>query len=334
MAMLDIFNNLAFNVVSLTDAINVKPNMYGRLNELNLFPAQGIRTRIAAIERRNGVLNLLPTVPTGGPATKNIRSTRNMVHVTVPHIPLEDSILAEQVQGVRAFGSENEFQAVQELVNEQLVSMGDKQDITLEYLRWGAVLGEILDADGSSILNLFGAFGVSQEVESFGLTNPATEVIGKVLALKRYMETHLFGDSMSGIKVFCSPGFFDALTTHANVKVAYQYFTTNQAQGGDYRSHFVYGGVDFEEQNGSATDKDGNVRRFIADNTAQAVPLGTQSMKTYFAPADFMETVNTPGVPKYAKQMVKDWNRGVDLHVQSNPLPIALRPQLLVKLTL
>ncbi len=46
-----------------------------------------------------------------------------------------------------------------------------------------------------------------------------------------------------------------------------------------------------------------------------------------------METVNTPGLPRYAKQARMKFDRGVELHTQSNPLPLCVRPHLLVKLT-
>ena len=55
---------------------------------------------------------------------------------------------------------------------------------------------------------------------------------------------------------------------------------------------------------------------------------------SYNAPADFNETVNTPGQPVYAKQEPRKFDRGTDLHTQSNPLPMCLRPSVLVKLSI
>jgi hypothetical protein len=48
--------------------------------------------------------------------------------------------------------------------------------------------------------------------------------------------------------------------------------------------------------------------------------------------ADFVETANTIGLPRYAKQAVdQQFARWVMLHVQSNPLPICTRPCVLIK---
>ena len=54
------FENPGFSMASLTAAINLLPNRYGRLEQLNLFPAKPTRFRQIIIEERNGVLNLLP----------------------------------------------------------------------------------------------------------------------------------------------------------------------------------------------------------------------------------------------------------------------------------
>ena len=103
----------------------------------------------------------------------------------------------------------------------------------------------------------------------------------------------------------------------------------------DVRTGFAFGGIVFEEYRGQATNLSGDVQRFIAPGEAHAFPLGTiDTFGTYFAPADFNETVNTLGQPLYAKQAPRKFERGTDLHTQSNPLPMCHRPGALVKLTM
>ena len=65
----------------------------------------------------------------------------------MPHIALEDTILADEVQNVRAFGS-SMLEGVQAVVNQRMSEMATKMDATLEHLRIGAIKGQILDADG------------------------------------------------------------------------------------------------------------------------------------------------------------------------------------------
>jgi len=60
--------------------------------------------------------------------------------------------------------------------------------------------------------------------------------------------------------------------------------------------------------------------------------MGTQdTFRSYFAPADWMETVNTVGLSKYAKVLPDRGGRWVELLSESNPLPLCLRPKVLVK---
>ena len=64
------FHNPAFSMASMTAAINLIPNRYGRMEELKLFPAKPVRTRQIVVEEQNGVLNLLPSMP---PAFRSCR---------------------------------------------------------------------------------------------------------------------------------------------------------------------------------------------------------------------------------------------------------------------
>jgi hypothetical protein len=332
--MINPFESSAFDMTSLTSAINLLPNMYGKLESLKLFPQKSVRTRNISVEEQNGVLSLLPTQVPGGSATMGARGKRKLRSFTIPHIPHDDVVLPEEVQGIRAFGSETELQAMANVITDHLQSMRNKHAITLEHLRMGALKGVILDADGSELVNLYSEFEITPKVISFALGTATTNVKGKCLEVLRHIEDNLRGEFMTGVHCLVSPEFFDALTSHSKVKEAYDRWQEGAALRDDMRSGFTFGGITFEEYRGQATDPKGNVRRFIAANEGHCFPIGTaESFVTYFAPADFNETVNTLGLPLYAKQCPRKFDRGTDLHTQSNPLPMCLRPGILVKVT-
>lgn len=327
------FMGSAFNMIALTDAINILPNTYGRAESLGVFKTKSTRFRHIAIEEKNGVLNLLPTQLPGAPATVGVRGKRTVRTFTIPHIPHEDVVLPEEVQGIRAFGSENDTAALADVLTDHLQSMRNKHAITLEHLRMGALKGKILDADGSTLYDLFEEFGIAEKTITFALGTATTDVKAKCLEAIRHIEDNLRGEYMTGVHALVSSEFYDALTSHAKVKEAYERWQEGAALRNDMRSGFTFGGITFEEYRGQATDPDGNVRRFIASSQGHAFPMGTlESFVTYFAPADFNETVNTLGRPLYAKQEPRRFDRGTDLHTQSNPLPMCLRPGVLVKL--
>jgi len=328
------FDDPAFNMAELTQAINILPNNYGLLEQMGLFRPQPVRTRQISLEENNGVLNLLPTKAPGSPGTVGRHGKRKLRGFSVPHIPHDDVVLPEEVQGIRAFGSNNQLQVLSDIITDHLQSMRNKHAITLEYLRMGALKGVILDADGSTLLDLYQEFGITAKVISFALGTATTDVKKKCIDVKRYIEKNLMGEVMSGVQVLVSPEFFDALTSHATVKDAYALWNQGAALRDDMRDGFPFGGLIFKEYSAEASDSDGNVRRFIAANEGHAFPVGTQqTFRTYFAPADFNETANTLGQPIYVKQESRKFERGTDIHTQSNPLPMCHRPSVLVKVT-
>lgn len=332
--MLNPFASPAFSMASLTAAINLLPNRYGRLESLNLFPVKPVRTRQILVEERNGVLSLLPTLPVGSPGTVGVRDKRTLRSFIIPHIPHDDVVLPEEVQGIRAFGSESEAETVAGVLARHLDTMRNKHAITLEHLRMGALKGVILDADGSEIYNLFDEFDIPAKSFNFELANTGTKVKKKCAEVLRHLEENLLGEFMTGVHCLCSPEFFDALTGHDTVIKAYENWQQGAVLINDMRAGFAYGGITFEEYNGQAPSGNGK-RRFIAAGEAHCFPLGTiDTFGTYVAPADFNETVNTLGQPLYAKQEPRKFDRGTDLHTQSNPLPMCHRPGVLVKLTM
>ncbi|MCB1718608.1 MAG: major capsid protein, partial [Candidatus Competibacteraceae bacterium] len=72
----------------------------------------------------------------------------------------------------------------------------------------------------------------------------------------------------------------------------------------------------------------------IADDEAYVVPRNVPGLFiTRFAPADYMETVNTMGLPIYSKSEPMKMNRGIEMEAQSNPIHLCTRPNAVIKLT-
>ena len=342
--LLNPFEADAFSMANLCAAIEILPNLYGRVNQLGVFNnVEGITTRTAIVEEYSGVLNLLKTMPVGAPGNNNKIGKRTVRSFTVPHIPLDDIIRPEEFSGIREFGQPNQMKTLATVMNRHLQTAKNKFAITLENLRMGALKGIILDADGSTLYNLYTEFGIVAQTVSFALMSGSplaktttTDVAKKCREVLRWIETHLLGEVMTDVRCLCSQEFFDALIGNTNVEKYYLNWT-NAAQiaGTDPRKGFPFGGIIFEEYLGVATDETGTSRRFIAEGEAHCFPMGTMNtFKQIYAPGNFLETVNTPGLELYAKQVIEDMARWVDLHIESNPLPLCCRPATLVKLTM
>ncbi|MEN9317358.1 MAG: hypothetical protein RIS35_3751 [Pseudomonadota bacterium] len=330
MATLDIFNDDAFSVSNLTRTIVDLPRVPTRIGELGLFEEGGISTTSMMIERDGQSLKLVPAATRGSSGEPVTLKPRSLISVNAVHLPQRGSVLADEVQGVRAFGSETEVEAVQAVVNKKLAKMKAQLDLTLEYQRIGAIKGKVMDADGTTqLLDVYDAFGMTQASQNFALSTATTAVRSKLIALRRAVQAALGGLSYQRVHVFCSETFFDSLIAHASVAKAFELYQQNSLARDQQGTTFEMGGVVFEEYIGGVGAMD-----FIPAGEAYAFPLGVPGLfTTDFAPADYMETVNTTGLPYYAKQEMMRMNKGVELESQSNPITLCTRPESVIKLT-
>lgn len=328
------FNFDRFSLGSLTQSINMLPYVYGRLAHKGIFAAKPINTRTVMLERQHYTLRLLETKPLGADGTPAVHGGRDSLTFAVPHIPLTDVILPNEYEGVRAFGTENQLETQDSVMLRKLTENKLKFEITWEHMHWGAIKGLILDGDGSTVIyNLFTQFGLTQEVMDFELDDDTTDVRGKCRDLLRYMELNMDGDVTTGTRIFVSKEFFDALISHPNVEKFYvNWQGAAEASKVDSRKGFSFGGITFEECLGQATSSTGSTVRYIAEGEGHAIPEGTTSTFLFAtAPGLFDETVNTYGEEIYAKAEPRKFGKGADIWMESNPLPLCVRPKLLVK---
>lgn len=335
--MLDIFNSDPFSVVSLTDAINHTKFVPGRLSQLGLFRERSVAVTSIAIEEKNGILTLVDPSPRGGPGQTVDKGKRNVRSVNIPHFQIDDAIMAEEVQGVRPFGSETGLQTVMQTVDERMQIHAQSMAATQEYARVGAFKGIITYADGST-LNLFNLFGVSQDDEvDFALdeANPGSGALRKKCAtVVRQVADTLDGTPYSYLLAQCSNTFFDDLISHKEVVESYK--GTPMAQvlregyvlpdGSKIFGAFEFGGIVWENYRGAIGGT-----KFIADDKCHIAPMGVPGLfSTVYGPADYVETVNTLGQRLYMKQILMPNGKGVSIEVQMNNLEYCTRPKALI----
>ena len=329
MATFDIFNNDAFSVTSLSQVIVDLPRVQTVLGDSGLFTESGISTTSMLIERTGSEFKLVPAAPRGGVGATVGLKGRSLFPVSAIHLPQIGGMLADEVQGIRAFGSETEVEAVSTKLAQKIAVAKGNIDLTLEYHRIGAIKGLILDADGvTPLMNMYDVFGVTQTSLGFVLGTAGTKVKEKITAVTRAIRTKLGGRSFTGVEVLCSAAFFDALTGHATIEKAYELYNQNAYARDDQRTKpFGFAGVTFREYLGGVGGID-----FIPAGEAYAYPTGVNGLfQTHFAPADYMETVNTNGLPYYAKQELMDYNKGVSFEAQSNPINLCTLPETVIK---
>lgn len=329
--LIDVFDNDGFTMSSLTALINIQPYQPGRISQLGYFAEQGVSTTTIQIERSNGSLNLVATSPRGGVGQQTKADKRDLTPFNVPHLPQNATIYADEIQNLRAAGSESEEDTMTTYVAQRFATMRRNLDATIEFHRIGAIKGLVLDADGSSVItNLFTQFNLTQQVLSMELDVTTTKVRNLVVAAKRLAEDALGAANVSGYRAFCSDTFFDAFVAHEDVEAAYNRYMEGSFLRDDVRMGFEFAGVTWENYRGTV----GGVA-FIAAGEAYLVPEGVADLFiTRFAPADTMDYANTMGVPYYAQQDRLRMNKGIELEGQSNPANLCTRPDAIIKLTL
>ncbi len=331
--VLDVFAGDAFSVTSLTDAINKIPHKPARLGEMGLFGNKGVTTQNIIIEERDGVLQLIQTTAPGAPSSLNKKQDRRARSFVVPHLGLQDTVLAAEVQGVRAFGSQSETEGVAQVVLEKIATMRQAHEVTLEWHRMGALKGLLLDADSAMIYNLYNEFGVMpQAIQDFDMHTAATEQAPLIMAAIRLIEEALGGTPSDHIHCLMGDDVWDAFIVNTSVKTAYErWMGAQDGQAGaflrsDMRKGFPFGGCYFENYRGKIGSKS-----FLAATEGYMFPVGAQGVfQTYNAPADYIETVNTVGLPFYAKQQVMQFDKGIMIDTQSNPLCVCTQPRVIV----
>ena len=69
---------------------------------------------------------------------------------------------------------------------------------------------------------------------------------------------------------------------------------------------------------------------FVVTEKCHIFPLGVPALfRNYWAPADYIETVNTPGQRLYTKQYAMPNGKGVHMDTQMNELCICTKPRVL-----
>lgn len=342
MSILNVFKDDAFSVTSLTDAINEVEYRPSRIQELGIFEDKPVSTTSVAIERVGDTIQLVPPTPRGGKGDVKANQKRSMKYLSVPHFLREWSVLADEVQNVRAFGSESEVETVMSVVLAKVMDNMDDIEVTHEYHRLGALQGVVTYADAST-LDLFTEFGVSQATEvDFDLDNatPAEGALRKACAgIVRATRNAMGGTPFSRVHAFVGDTFFDQLLSHKEVRETYKGWSEAAILRDGYVSPdrgsasniFSFGGIAFESY-GAATAVGDGAKLGIEATKAKFFPVGARGMyKSYYAPAPYMETVNTLGRPFYAKQALLDLDKGVYGETQMNALDVCTRPGALMR---
>lgn len=343
MSIFDIFNDDAFSVIRMAEGMREVKYVPSRVGQLGLFQTESIDTLSFAIEKDiEGDMILVPASSRGGPGHTIGGEGRNLRNLTVPHFQRDDAIMADEVQGVRAFNTEQQVETLVGKIARKAARHSQHFALTEEYHRLNVIkTGNLLDANGNVLVNCATEFGETKPAEiDFDLDagSPVDGILRERCAgIFEAMSEALDGLPFTGIRALCGKNFFKDLIKHKEVRDTYKGyaeaatlrngFINNGSQSGNSGvfSSFVFGDITFEWYRGGA-----NVG--IDADKCHFIPEGVPGLfRTIYAPADYIETVNTMGQRMYAKQWTMPNGKGVNLEFQTNVLHLCSRPRLLMQ---
>lgn len=333
--MVDIWGGEGFTIETLTAAINSEPYRPGQISASGLFQEEGVSTTRISIEERNGKLSLVEPSKRGGPGETTGDDERNLVPFDIDHFQRDDAVAADEVQNVRAFGSADQLETIQDRVERKGKRHAQDLTMTLEHLRVGAIKGIVTTKSGKVLHDLYSRFGIAVPAAvSLKLDVEATKVASLWQDVIYSIEDDL-DEPYDGIHVFTGRDFHKALWTHKSVTETFLYNSGAVVLRQDVPDVFQFGGATWERYRTGAKATANLGAPYIAANEARVVVKGVPDLFiTRFAPADYEETVNSIGLPFYMKQYPTPNGKGRNIEVQMNPINLCTKPKTLRKLTI
>lgn len=337
--LLNIFQNDAFSLASMTGAINKVEFVPGRIGQMGLFKADPIRTKLAAIEVSNGRIELIKTSQRGeGFESRDKRRKGTLKYFETKRLAVKDRITADDLAFLREFGTEDQIkQLAAEIARRQNADQNGLMadiDLTMEHMRLGAINGKLLDADGALLYDYFAEMGVSEpsvvNIDFSALTDGSLRewVQNNVI---RHMRHKAKGARFSQVHALCGAAAFDKL--HKNKEFRETFLNTQAAaelRGSYDQVATPFGGALWEEYIG--TD---DATLEIGDNEIKFVPGGNNSIfRHVMSPGEKFSHVGQLGQPWYSWL---NWDNEdndpawLDIKVAAYPLMLNTRPEMVRK---
>jgi hypothetical protein len=337
MADMSIFDEDEFTLTSLTSLANQEAPVPGQVGAAFDFEEEGITTTSIKIETRGSSLALVEPTPRGGPGEVIDHEGRGLRTFEATHLQRDESVYADEVQGVRATGSATEAETLQSLTDRKMTRHFRDFDLTTEWMRLGALCGKIVSGKGLTILDLYREFDlIAPDPIVFDLASATYKVRRGADTVRMGMEDDLDAPAYGSVVALCGAEFFQSLIDHPEVRATFLNTAAAVELRGQLPDRFSYGGITWERYRASAKARAAVGGSFIPADEARLGFTGVAGLwLSRYAPADYLDTVNTVGVPRYVREMDEERTaKRAKFEVQSNPIILCTQPKTLRRLKL
>lgn len=325
-----------FEVQDYTQELLTIPNTWGTIGQMGIFAEESVTGPTVIFEEITKDGALIIDRVRGERATVNKDYTRKIHTFAVPHFPYDEAIMPQDIQGKRAYGSMNEAETLAAVRARKMERIAQNHNWTLEFARAKAITtGDVYAPSGTVVQNWYTEFGVTRKEVDFVLGTGTTEVLQKQEEVIAHIQDNAGnGGVLTGIVALCSPEFFTKLITHPSVKAAYANWTNSQDPTrsrvglGVSAMHrmFSWGDIDYVEMRDSYAGQ-----RLIPAGEVYYVPRGTDAFRTFYAPANKFDFVNTMGERMYMFEFPSERGDKIEIETEANFVNAIMRPQVVVK---
>lgn len=332
-----------FTIVELTAAINNRPFVPGQVGALRvgdqpLFDEDGVATDSIKVEEQEGKLDIIEPTPRGsaGNALDDGEDRRRLTF-EIDHFEIPDSVNADEIQGVKMFGSDDQLEVMENRIDAKLARHARSLDATLEHQRVGAIKGIIVSGKGKVLHNLYDRFGLAVPAPiALGIDQQVAGIASKIKKDVVYAVEDELDESYDHIHAMCGRDFHDFLWEQKEVRETFLADNQGYQLRDGAPDVFRVGKVTFERyRTGKKATAANGGAAFIATNEARAFPVGVPDLFiTRFGPGDWNGLPNTVGLPRYTRMKAKYNDKGYHLDSQMNAISLCTRPGVLKKLTI
>jgi hypothetical protein len=338
---LDIFRGDYFSATTLDEVADNIPFQPQAIGQLGIFDPKPIRTTTVMISYKNGSFEVVPTSERGGPETPIGRRDRKLHYFETVALRQKERINSHELTDILANGRPLEVRlqdAITE-INDRAAIMRTNNEVSLERMRWGAIQGVLLDADGSVIYDYFAEFGVPTPVAvQFNFATIAANDLVMFIEtnIVKPMIRALGQRATANVRIGCYAGdnFWAGLMSHDAVMRTYlNWQAAAQLRQGltPPWGQFDFGGVTWINFRGT----DDGTTIALATNDAIFFPIGARDVfRNYLSPGERFRDQGKRGEEVYLivtpdpRENMDEW---VDVRVRSYPLPICIYPKALMK---
>ena len=262
---------------------------------------------------------------------------RNKIPFNMDHFEINDAVYADEVQGVRALGSDDALETIQARIDSKQERHARAMDNTLEHYRVGAIKGLIVSKSGRVLHNLYDRFNIAVPAAvNLGIGAAEVANLGELLD----GVTHSIEDDLDAnydhLHVLTGRTFHTKMWNQKVVRETFLNTSGAEILRRGIPRVFEFGDMVFERyRTGRKAQAANGNAAYIADDEARVFPVGVPEMYlTRFGPADYEETVNTIGLPRYSRQYAMQNGKGRHLDAQMNVINLCTRPAALRRMTI